>query len=146
MWNANMIRSVYTYASWSVCEWLNPFEPPRNAFEALKRHLSENVWPRQGTCTLLAYPSRKGSGGGVYVCVAGAGGAGLKGLLAGVHMLIGKCTAERAPVEVSISALANFWIRYRLRKFFMHVHIYTIHTYIHTCLHTYAHTHVYLPV
>lgn len=46
--------------------------------------------------------------GGVYVCVAGAGGAGLKGLLAGVHMLIGKCTAQRAPVEVSISALANF--------------------------------------
>lgn len=79
MWNANMIRSVYTYASWSVCEWLNPFEPPRNAFEALKRHLSEDVWPRQGTCTLLAYPSRKGSGGGCMCVLLVQEGRGSRG-------------------------------------------------------------------
>jgi len=34
----------------------------------------------------------------------GQGGGGLR-LPAEVHMLIGKCTAQRAPVEVSISFL-----------------------------------------
>jgi len=40
---------VYSYVSLSVCvSDLTPLSRPRNAFEALKRHLSEDVWSRQG--------------------------------------------------------------------------------------------------